>query len=30
VASLLELHIVTPEQYLRWYKKFIDVEIEIC
>ncbi len=29
-ASLLELHIVTPEQYLRWYKKFIDVEIEIC
>jgi len=27
---LLELHIVRPEQYLGWYKRFIDAEVEVC
>ncbi len=29
-ASLLELHIVRPEQYLGWYRRFIDAEVEVC
>nr|KJR72789.1 MAG: DNA polymerase subunit beta [Thermoproteus sp. AZ2] len=29
-APLLELHIVKPEQYLNWYKRFIDVEVVVC
>ncbi|AKT35678.1 putative nucleotidyltransferase [Pyrobaculum sp. WP30] len=29
-AALLELHIVRPEQYLGWYKRFIDAEVEVC
>jgi len=29
-ATALELHIVTPQQYHNWYKKFIDAEVEIC
>jgi len=30
VAALLELHIARPEQYLGWYKRFIDAEVEVC
>jgi predicted nucleotidyltransferase len=29
-APLLELHIVKPEQYAGWYKRFIDAEEAVC
>jgi len=29
-AALLELHIVRLEQYLGWYRRFIDAEVEVC
>jgi predicted nucleotidyltransferase len=29
-APLLELHVVKPEQYLGWYRRFIDAEVEVC
>jgi hypothetical protein len=29
-AALLELHIVRPEQYLGWYRRFIDAEVGVC
>ena len=29
-AALLELHIVRSEQYLGWYSRFIDAEVEVC